>query len=324
MNHPIHSDRGSVTGRVALERRVVQIHDVAADPDYTLTESITLSGQRTALGVPLMRQDDLTGVIILARRRVEPFTQRQIDLVSSFADQAVIAIANTALLRELRELLEQQTAMAEILQAINASPGDLQPVFALILRKAHALCGAAIGSLVLHEGGRFRSLAARGLNEEAIAVMRPPVSATPRQQALLDGARFIQDLDIRASAAKHDNPWNVALLRHTQARTGLWVPLRRDTTLLGFITVFREEVRAFSEREIQLLESFAAQAVVAMDNARLLVEQREALERQTATAEVLQIINASPGHLAPVLRRIAGSGTGALWRILRNLTNLGR
>ena len=296
-------NRGSVTGRAALERRAVQIADAASDSEYDLAGAVTVGETRSCVGVPLLREGIVVGVIALARRRVQPFTDKQIALVSTFADQAVIAIENVRLIAEQREALEQQTATAEVLQVINASPGNLTPVFDAILEKAVRLCQSAFGTLFTYDGQLIHFVAAYGITPEMMNLFReprPPARGAPTGR-IADGEPFVHvadatDQDIYRAG---DRP-TVAFVDQIGARTALFVGLRQDATLLGYLVIFRREVHAFSDKEIALVMNFAAQAVIAMENARLLTEQREALEQQTATAEVLQVINSSPGNLVPV------------------------
>jgi two-component system, NtrC family, sensor kinase len=312
--------RDSVTARTALEREVVHVVDITADPDYAMPETAELGQARTMLGLPLLREGDPIGVIALARQRVEAFTERQIELVRTFADQAVIAIENARLITETREALEQQTATAEVLTVINASPGDLTPVFDAMLDRAMRLCEATFGQLAAIDNGRFETVATRGMPEAFIDYRRrnPPDYGPGTQPArLLAGERIIHVIDLKAEPAyARGEPNRRALVDLGEVRTSLMVPLMRDKEVLGFINFYRREVRPFSDKQIALLQNFAAQAVIAMENARLLTELRtrtaalqEALTYQTATGEVLRIVASSPDQLTPVFDAILDRAT---------------
>jgi two-component system, NtrC family, sensor kinase len=294
--------RGTMSGRTACEGRVVHIADISADPEFTVTESVTLGKIRTALGVPLLREGTVIGTINLARRRVEPFTERQIELVRSFADQAVIGMENARLLTETREALEQQTATAEVLQVINSSPGKLTPVFDAMLEKAVRLCDGSNGILWTFDGERARLAASRNMSSEIVGLLRQQgESGThPLVQRVIAGDHLFQ-FDLAEHDAYRSRQIEAAAdIVASGVRTIIWVALVKDGSAVGAFVISRQEVRPFTDTQIALLQNFATQAVIAMENARLLTETREALEQQTATTEVLQVINASPGDLQPV------------------------
>ncbi len=318
-------DRGNMAGRTALEGRVVHVTDIASDPEYTMAETVTLGKFRTMLGVPLVREGVVVGTINLGRQRVESFTDRQIDLVRTFADQAVIAIENTRLITETREALDQQTATAEVLQVINASPGDLALVFDAMLEKATRLSEAAFGILWTYDGERYQAVSFRNVPPAYAEFLSQPVKAEPLT-ALGRVARGEAVAHIPDIATDDYLQVGGELVRQGLSRGGfravLAVRMCKDDTPLGAITIYRQEPLPFTDKQIALLQNFAAQAVIAMENARLITETREALEQQTATAEVLGVINSSPGDLAPVFGamlekalRLCEAAFGVLWTI---------
>jgi GAF domain-containing protein len=312
----------SATTRAIQTRDVVHVADVGADPEYTL-QPIVESGWHTALAVPILQDGDPVGAITVARREVEPFSQPQIDLLKTFADQAAIAIENVRLFNETREALEQQTATAEVLQVINSSPGNLGPVFEAMVERSMRLCDAACGHLWRFDGEMLSSASVYG-DPRIVDHMRKIGPTLPAPGSAVDrlqrGEGFVHVLDPTQERAYRDSETYRAFIDAGDIRTSLAVPLRRDGALLGAIVVYRQEVRPFADQQIALLENFAAQAVIAIENARLINETREALEQQTATAEVLQVINSSPGDLALVFEsmlekalRLCDAACGTLW-----------
>jgi two-component system, NtrC family, sensor kinase len=268
--------RGTTLSRVLLERKVVHVADITADPDLDFPPAVHIANIYTLLGVPMFREDEIVGVITLARQYVKPFTDRQIELVRTFAAQAVIAMENARLLTETREALEQQTATAEILQIINASPGDLRPVFDTILDKALWLCDASFGAMARNDGDCFRLLASRNVPASFLEFLGERIAANPggALHRLICGEAVVHVTDIRESYGE-GTAGRRALVDMAGARTALWFPLRKDDAVLGAFVIYRREVRPFTDKQIALAQNFAGQAVIAVDNARLLGELRE-------------------------------------------------
>ena len=310
-SHPVAIDRGSMTGRAALEGRSIHVPDVLADPEYR-QDGYQAFGFRTALAVPLLREGATIGVFVLTRNEVNPFTDKQIDLVTTFGDQAVIAIENARLLNELRDSLQQQMATSEVLQVISASPGDVKPVFDTMLEKAARVCDANFGNIYRWDGDALHLAATHNTPQAfAEARRRSPLRPDPNLPLgrVIANKTVIHVADAKAEEAfaRQRHPAFVAAVELGGARTFLFVPMLKEGELIGLFALYRQEVRPFTDKQIALVTNFAAQAVIAIENARLLTELRqrtndltEALQQQTARSEVLHTISSSPGDLEPV------------------------
>ena len=316
-NPTVRPDSEVPFSRVARTKRVDHVADIRLEQGYIdgfppLVALADIGGARTLLIVPMLKENELVGTINIYRQEVRPFTDKQIELVTNFAAQAVIAIENTRLLTELRESLQQQTATADVLKVISRSPGDLEPVFHAMLENAVHICDAEFGNLYIYEDEVFRIVAMQNAPPVYRDHWQEDPVADPRKSPLIPLARLvatkavvhISNLKAERGYIERD-PRVVVLVDSAGARTMLLVPMLKDGALAGTIVIYRQEERPFSDKQIALLENFAAQAVIAIENTRLLSELRESLEQQTAISDILRVISSSRSDVKPVLDTVA-------------------
>jgi two-component system NtrC family sensor kinase len=304
--------RGSLAGRVVMDRRAIHVEDMSEAPEDEFPEGRTSArrlGIGTALGTPLLREDVPIGAIVIRRNEVRPFSDNQVDLLRTFADQAVIAIENVRLFNETKEALEQQTATSEILRVISQSPADIQPVFDTIVHSARRLLGALTATMTTVLGEELHVAALTSTDEAADQQLR---AFYPQQ---------ISGSSVHARAVRTRVPVNIGdteqdaqmtaagrnVARARGYRSMLVVPILREGQAEGSIGLTRPQPGVFTPNEVALLKTFADQAVIAIENVRLFNETKQALERQTATAEILRVISSSPTDIQPVLDTVAES-----------------
>jgi len=310
---PLRTGPETILGQVLSRKQAVQIPDLAATRGYAernplMVAAVELGGVRTYLAVPMFKGNKIIGAVLLYRQQVQPFSDNQVALLTSFAAQAVIAIENTRLFNELRESLQQETATAEVLKVISTSPGELEPVFNSILDNAVRICGARFGNLALYDGVEVRLAAMHNAPHEFEKLRREnpavPLDVSPLG-AVVRTKQRLHILDLTT-----EEPYNKSMLVNVAgARSMLAVPMLKENVLIGVVNIYRQEVKPFTEKQITLLENFAAQAVIAIENTRLLNELQESLEQQTSTSEVLKIVASSNGELTPVFEAILANAT---------------
>ena len=315
-NEPlVHRRRSRSLDRLIETKKAVHVADMAVDePEAPVTK---FGRARTLVTVPMLKENELIGAISIYRQEVRPFTDKQISLVDNFAAQAVIAIESARLLNELRELLEQQTATADVLRIISSSPGELEPVFQAMLENATRICEANFGNLLLYDGDAFRVVAMHGaplawdaLRRHDSVIRFSSVNPLGRIVATKQ-PQHITDFRMEQAYIERE-PGPVAMAEMAGARTVLVVPMLKESQLIGVVAIYRQEVRPFTDKQIELLENFASQAVIAIENTRLLNELRqrtddltESLDQQTAIGEILRVLSNSPSDVQPVLASVA-------------------
>ena len=319
---PIRPIPGSAADRIVRGERLVHVTDLREEDAYrdnpVFRGLVETSGVRASVSVALRKDETLLGMINVYRREVRPFTDKQIALLQNFAAQAVIAMENARLLGDTREAFEQQTATVEVLRVISSSPADAQPTFDAIAAAAVKLCDAASGVVFRFDGSLIHFAAQHGLTTAQLDALRTTFPLAPGRNSITARAIMTRQVvhvpDLAADPELHPSLIEAGLCGSAS------VPMLRDGEPIGAITIIRRETRSFTDKQISLLKIFADQAVIAIENARLIAETREALDQQTATADVLQVINSSPGDLGPVFEamldraiRLCEATFGTLW-----------
>ena len=302
----------SVLGRMAATKAVVHVADIAADQGYIehrvpeIVAAVELGGVRTMLAVPMLKEKELIGAFTLLRQEIRPFTDKQIELVKNFAAQAVIAIENVRLLNELRqrttdlsEALEEQTATSEVLQVISSSPGDLEPVFATMLESAVRICDAKFGNIHRWDGEAMHIVAAHNTPPAFVEARkrlpnRPGLKTPSRRMVANKMVVHVADLAAEQAYVEERDPVTASAVELGGVRTMLAVPMLKEKELIGAFILMRQEVRPFTDKQIALVTSFAAQAVIAIENARLLKELRERTDEVEVQSKEVVKLNQQP------------------------------
>ncbi|MGA7997990.1 MAG: GAF domain-containing protein [Bradyrhizobium sp.] len=325
----------NLPGTVVAENRQIHIPDLdnihPSMADWPGPPHARAAGTRTMCGTPLRRDGKAIGVLIVYRDRLLPFTEEELALLQSFADQAVIAIENARLFNETRDALARQTATADILRVIASSPSDVQPVFDVIVERAVRLCGARMGRVYRYDDGIIHMVAGHGLSEPGLNKVhqvfpRPAADDTTAGRAIQSRRpNFVADIASDQSVP----PLSRQMIEALGTRSQVTVPMLRSGEPIGAITVGWGNPRAYSDQQVRLLQTFADQAVIAIENVRLFNETKEALERQTATADILKVIASSPSDVQPVFeaivtsaKRLLGSFSSTVFRVIDGTAHL--